>query len=88
MRFHNAEGMLARWLEELSQYDMVIQHHPGKNMEMQMVYLKFQMRQNSAAAIVMDFKRRNKSQTSGIVVGIKPGVAQLRVPHTTTIPRI
>ena len=22
--------MLARWLEELSQYDMVIQHHPGK----------------------------------------------------------
>ena len=30
MRFRNAEGMLARWLEELSQYDMVIQHCPGK----------------------------------------------------------
>ena len=30
MRFRNAEGMLARWLEELSQYDMVIQHRPGK----------------------------------------------------------
>ena len=30
MRFHNAEGMLAQWLEELSQYDTVIQHHPGK----------------------------------------------------------
>ena len=30
MRFRNAEGMLARWLEELNQYDMVIQHRPGK----------------------------------------------------------
>lgn len=24
------EGQLARWLEELSQYNMVIQHIPGK----------------------------------------------------------
>ena len=30
MHFKNAEGMLARWIAELSQYDMVIQHHPGK----------------------------------------------------------
>ena len=30
MRFCNAKGMLARWLEELSQYDMVIQHCPGQ----------------------------------------------------------
>ena len=30
MRFRNAEGMLAGWLEELSQYDMVIQHRHGK----------------------------------------------------------
>ena len=30
MRFKNAEGMLARWIEELSQYDMIIQHCPGK----------------------------------------------------------
>ena len=30
MRFKNAEGMLARWIEELSQYDMIIQHRPGK----------------------------------------------------------
>ena len=30
MRFKNAEGMIARWLEELSQYDMIIQHRPGK----------------------------------------------------------
>ena len=30
MRFRNAKGMLARWIEELCQYDMVIQHHPGK----------------------------------------------------------
>ena len=36
----------------------------------------------------MDFKRRNKSQTSGTVAGIEPGVTQLRVPHATTIPPI
>ncbi|VDI12072.1 Hypothetical predicted protein, partial [Mytilus galloprovincialis] len=30
LRFKNIEGQLARWLEELSQYDMVIQHRPGK----------------------------------------------------------
>lgn len=30
MRFKNAEGQLARWLEELSQYDMNILHRPGK----------------------------------------------------------
>ena len=29
MRFCHVEGMLARWLEELSQYDMVIQHRKG-----------------------------------------------------------
>ena len=29
MRFRHVEGMLARWLEELSQYDMVIQHRKG-----------------------------------------------------------
>ena len=29
LRFKNADGQLARWLEELSQYDMVIQHRPG-----------------------------------------------------------
>ena len=37
---------------------------------------------------VMDFKRKNKSQTDGIVVEIEPGVAQLRVSLTTTIPPI
>jgi len=30
MRFRHIEGQLARWLEELSQFDMVIQHRPGK----------------------------------------------------------
>ena len=29
MRFCHLQGMLAHWLEELSQYDMVIQHRPG-----------------------------------------------------------
>ena len=29
MRFCHVEGMLAQWLEELSQYDMVIQHRKG-----------------------------------------------------------
>ena len=29
MPFHHVEGMLAHWLEELSQYDMVIQHRKG-----------------------------------------------------------
>ncbi len=29
MRFKQPEGQLARWLEELSQYDMVIEHRPG-----------------------------------------------------------
>ena len=29
MRFKTLEGQLARWLEELSQYDMVIQHRKG-----------------------------------------------------------
>ena len=29
MRFRHAEGQLARWLEELSQYDMVIIHRAG-----------------------------------------------------------
>ncbi len=28
-RFKNIEGQLARWLEELSQYDMIIQHRAG-----------------------------------------------------------
>ena len=30
LRFKMIEGQLARWLEELSQYDMVIQHRAGK----------------------------------------------------------
>jgi transposase InsO family protein len=30
MRFKNPQGMLARWLEELSQFDMTIQHRSGK----------------------------------------------------------
>ena len=33
---------------------------------------------------VMDFKRKNKSQTSGTVAGIESGVTRLQVPHTTT----
>ena len=31
MRFKNADGQLARWLEELSQYDMIIKHRAGKH---------------------------------------------------------
>ena len=30
LRMRNVEGMLARWLEELSQYDMLIEHRPGR----------------------------------------------------------
>ena len=30
MGFKNIQGQLARWLEELSQYDMVVLHRPGK----------------------------------------------------------
>ena len=30
LRFKNIQGMLARWIEELSQFDMVISHRPGK----------------------------------------------------------
>jgi transposase InsO family protein len=30
MGFKNIEGQLARWLEELAQYDMVLLHRPGK----------------------------------------------------------
>jgi len=30
LNFKNIEGQLARWIEELSQYNMVIQHRPGK----------------------------------------------------------
>lgn len=30
MRFRHIEGQLARWLEELSQFDMVVQHRSGK----------------------------------------------------------
>ena len=37
---------------------------------------------------VMDFKRKNKSQTDGIVMGIEPGFTRLRVPLATTIPPI
>ena len=29
MNFKNIEGQLARWLEELAQYNMAIQHRPG-----------------------------------------------------------
>ena len=29
--FKKPQGQLARWMEELSQYDMVIKHRPGKN---------------------------------------------------------
>jgi hypothetical protein len=31
--FTEPQGQLARWMEELSQYDMVIKHRPGKNHE-------------------------------------------------------
>jgi len=31
MQFRNPEGQIARWLEELSQYDFNIQHRPGKD---------------------------------------------------------
>ena len=30
MQFQHIEGQLARWLEELSQFDMMIQHRPGQ----------------------------------------------------------
>ncbi|CAG2251398.1 unnamed protein product [Mytilus edulis] len=30
MNFKNIEGQLARWLEDLSQYNLIIQHRPGK----------------------------------------------------------
>ena len=30
LTFRNVEGQLARWMEELSQYDITIQHRPGK----------------------------------------------------------
>lgn len=30
MRFKHIEGQLARWLEELAQYNMDIVHRPGK----------------------------------------------------------
>ena len=30
LRFKHIEGQLARWLEELSQFDMIILHRPGK----------------------------------------------------------
>jgi len=30
MKFKNLEGQLARWMEELSQYDMVIRHRAGR----------------------------------------------------------
>ena len=33
MRFRHIEGQLARWLEELSQYDMDVVHRPGKKHE-------------------------------------------------------
>jgi hypothetical protein len=29
--FKEPQEQLARWMEELSQYDMVIKHRPGKN---------------------------------------------------------
>jgi hypothetical protein len=29
--FKEPQGQLARWMEELSRYDMVIKHHPAKN---------------------------------------------------------
>ena len=28
--FNRIEGQLARWIEELSQYDMEVQHCPGR----------------------------------------------------------
>ncbi|XP_077869142.1 uncharacterized protein LOC144360123 [Saccoglossus kowalevskii] len=30
LRFKEPQGQLARWLEELSQYDMTVEHRPGK----------------------------------------------------------
>lgn len=30
MKFKNADGQLARWLEILSQFDMIIEHRPGR----------------------------------------------------------
>ena len=35
--------MLARWIEELSQYDMIIQHRPGSSMVMLMACPEFLM---------------------------------------------
>ena len=31
LNFKNIEGQLSRWIEELSQYSMIIQHRSGKN---------------------------------------------------------
>ena len=33
LNFKEADGQLARWLEELSQYDMVVKHRPGRKHE-------------------------------------------------------
>ena len=41
MRFKQPEGQLAQWLEELSQFDITIQHRPGLNMAMQMDFQGF-----------------------------------------------
>ena len=38
MGFKNPTGMLARWLGELSQYDMVVIHRKGKHHEMQILF--------------------------------------------------
>ena len=44
MNFKNIEGQLARWLEELSQYDIIIQHRSEKDIKMLMHFQDYQMK--------------------------------------------
>ena len=53
-RFRDLQGQLARWMEELSQYSMVIEHRLGLSMEMRMECLQFRIHCPIVISIVLE----------------------------------
>ena len=47
LRFNEQQGQLARWMEELSQYDMVLEHRLEINIQMPMHYPGFHAKRYS-----------------------------------------
>lgn len=63
MNFKNLEGQTARWIEILGIYDLEVEHHRGRTMEMQIDFPTIPVRTGD---IVSTVRRKKNAWTSQI----------------------